>query len=120
MGTMCTTKSGAKPIEGTHTLDPELCSVLESAPDASIVTRNRHLEEIEGFLKARSLNAKVRSVTREKRSKADVVAEALAKHGSAEARVLFADDDWREHVKLAKDRRIEDHLSRLTRVLFVP
>jgi hypothetical protein len=50
--TLATTRSGAQPLVGTHTLDPDLLNILwDFQGRCCIVTRNRHNQEIINFLK---------------------------------------------------------------------
>ena len=61
--TLCTTKSGAMPVVGKHSLEPELATLLgaEDGPPVCVATRNSHGAEISLFLAA-ELGASSRAV----------------------------------------------------------
>ena len=109
-GTLCSTKAGARPVVGRDTLDPDLLAVLRRFP-STIVTRNSNLEDIQMFLRSFGIDVKVRSVKREKLSKADVVAGMLTSSGC----VVFVDDDIRElaDTRLRVPSLLRIHFSRV-------
>ncbi|CAE8599730.1 unnamed protein product [Polarella glacialis] len=92
--TLCTTKAGASPLEGNHSLDTDLVSVCSSHGRVRIVTRNSRREDIAEFLGRHGVEARVfgdsgaasvpseravwvRSVKREGlKSKAEVILQA--------------------------------------------
>ena len=48
--TCCSTKNGASPLQGNHTLDEALLELLAASPPAEVVTRNSHVGDIRRFL----------------------------------------------------------------------
>eukprot|EP00928_Gymnodinium_smaydae_P045933 TRINITY_DN30578_c0_g1_i1.p1 TRINITY_DN30578_c0_g1~~TRINITY_DN30578_c0_g1_i1.p1 ORF type:complete len:725 (+),score=86.55 TRINITY_DN30578_c0_g1_i1:47-2221(+) len=141
--TLCTTKAGASPLQGNHSLDVDLVSVCSSHERVSIVTRSSRRADIAEFLRRHGVNARaspddcssyghlagnvcVRSVKCEGlRSKADVILEELNKAAATEAETgsgrnvvgLFADDDIKELTDLAVAKLADE--GRLLRLLFV-
>ena len=112
--TVCSTKAGADPRIGQHSVDEALVAVAAAHPEVYIVTRSSHADSIAAFLHERGMPVKgVRSVKREKCSKADVILAVLESHGEG-ATGLFVDDDIVEHC----DPRLADACN-LTRMLFV-
>ena len=123
--TLCTTKAGAAPLVGKHSLQPELATLLEQAcagdsavtgaPPCCVATRNSHGAQIEAFLAAKGIEGvPVHCVNAQGRTKADVAMEVLAANaashpeGSAVAAavgavVLLVDDDLRELCDVAVD-----------------
>ena len=118
--TLASTKSGGSPLQGNHTVDPDLLTLAASHPNFHIVTRNSHSDDIFVFLKSVGLkNMNVHCVGKGK-SKTDVILnpkflkqpEVESDEGSPS--ILFVDDQLRE---------LSDPLlrtdSRVLRVLFV-
>ena len=99
--TLASTRAGADPTRGEHTLDPELLSAA-SAPGVAlhVVTRNPHHSEIETFLAERKINVAGVHVVPKRASKADVMLQLMpsladeANKGTIMA--VFVDDDIRE------------------------
>lgn len=110
--TLCTTKAGASPLQGMHSLDADLVTVCRTHSSVLIVTRSSRSEDIVVFLKRHGIHAGtgpdgpdkssakglqgnvwVRSVKREGLdSKAAVILEAMDKEKTG----LFVDDDIKE------------------------
>ncbi|CAE8647499.1 unnamed protein product, partial [Polarella glacialis] len=57
--TLCTTKAGASPLEGNHSLDTDLVSVCSSHGRVRIVTRNSRREDIAEFLGRHGVEARI-------------------------------------------------------------
>eukprot|EP01052_Picozoa_sp_SAG31_P017813 SAG31_NODE_1235_length_9198_cov_5.065282_3_plen_405_part_00 len=125
--TLASTKGGANPALGVHSVDAGLLSLLADRPNIHIVTRNRHGREITAFLEekgARRGSFEVHCVSKRRdvtgnESKAAIIAGVLARASMRAATTsLFVDDDVAEHFR--------DGIStlgapshRLTRMLFV-
>eukprot|EP00040_Diaphanoeca_grandis_P029821 m.175417 g.175417 ORF g.175417 m.175417 type:complete len:648 (+) comp31818_c0_seq1:216-2159(+) len=106
--TVASTKGGANPLQGSHTVDPTL--LLLRHPNVHIVTRNSHKEQIKEFLAREGFVVQgIHSVKQENRSKADAIFELLPEGKQA----IFVDDD----IKELCDPRLEH--PRICRVLFV-
>ena len=115
--TLCTTRGGGSPLVGSHTVDPDLMSLVCNRPIGSvrIVTRNSYREDIKTFLEREALPKGVPIHTVKKhQSKAEVVCDpAHAMKGVGERPVvLFVDDSVAEHL----DPRLVEH--GVHRVLF--
>ena len=50
--TLCTTKTGNSPLNGRHTVDPELWGIASSHRNVRVVTRNSFVEDIVTFLES--------------------------------------------------------------------
>jgi len=100
--TLATTKSGTSPLQGSHSVDPELAAVCSSHDHVQIVTRSSQKEDIETFLAQKAVHvAKVRSLRREgKQKKSEVILEVLSQvdssNGGSAGVGLFIDDDIKE------------------------
>lgn len=96
--TVASTRRGQPPVVGTHAVDEDLARLARRRGDVSIVTRNRHVDEIAAFLSASDFP--VRAVIRVPRgeSKARAVLGALAADDGDDKTVVFVDDDIREHL----------------------
>ena len=93
--TLCTTKSGASPLQSkrvTHSVDADLAAAAALAHRAYVVTRNSHRADILAFLAAQSVRFDDVVVVQKKKSKATEIAPRLAPG----ERGLFVDDDVRE------------------------
>ena len=118
--TLCTTRGGGSPLVGSHTVDPDLMSLVCNRPVGSvhIVTRNSYREDIKEFLRRSALPDCIPIHTVKKhQSKAEVVCDPIHTAGSAaEGKrppvVLFVDDSVAEHL----DARLEEY--GVHRVLF--
>eukprot|EP00931_Biecheleriopsis_adriatica_P108516 TRINITY_DN82840_c0_g1_i1.p1 TRINITY_DN82840_c0_g1~~TRINITY_DN82840_c0_g1_i1.p1 ORF type:complete len:694 (+),score=148.12 TRINITY_DN82840_c0_g1_i1:34-2115(+) len=136
--TLCTTKAGASPLQGNHSLDSDLVAVCSCHARVLVVTRSSRSEDIALFLRQHGLNAcipghkassnavgdasnlrgnvSVRSVKREGRqSKAEVILEELAATPAATG--LFVDDDIKELIDPSLAPLVDKEL--LLRLLFV-
>merc|ERR1712129_19378 len=97
--TLATTKAGASPLQGSHSVDPDLASVCASHDHVQVVTRSSRKEDIETFLAQKAVPVRrVRSLKREGRqSKAEVILEVLDGLDVVSPAVgLSVDDDIRE------------------------
>ena len=91
--TLCTTRGGANPCLGQHTVDSELHEAAVAMGGAThIVTRNRHTREIASFLEERGVPVAAVHTVPSGESKWRYMESALAGGG----RGLFVDDDARE------------------------
>ena len=127
--TLASTRSGADPRKGEHTVDAELLSVASAAGvRVHVITRNPHAESIDAFLAARGVRATLHCVAGGGRdAKARVVVALLRQlhdeghdaEPSTAAAALFVDDDAAEHVAVGEALRDEKGLPRCLRVLFV-
>ena len=93
--TVCTTRSGASPLKGTHAVDPDLLSMICSRPKGSvhIVTRNSYRDDIKTFMARAGLPDGIPVHTVKKhQSKAEVILEGN------EGTILFVDDSVAEHM----------------------
>ena len=93
--TVCTTRSGASPLKGTHAVDPDLLSMICSRPKGSvhIVTRNSYRDDIKTFMARAGLPDDIPVHTVKKhQSKAEVILEGN------EGTILFVDDSVAEHM----------------------
>ena len=111
--TFCTTKAGADPTKGDHSLDAALLEFAQARPsNVVVVTRSSAKAGIETFLARHhvSPDCVVRSVKKEGISKAAAIADHLEDGETG----VFADDDVAEIMKedIAAD-------TRLHRVLFL-
>ncbi|CAJ1363666.1 unnamed protein product [Effrenium voratum] len=137
--TLCTTKAGASPLQGTHSLDSDLVTVCCQHRKVLIVTRSPRSEDICVFLRQHGVRARllnrdeiqfdhqadagglrgdvwVRSVKREGfDSKAAVILKEM--EAEAEATGIFADDDIKELTDEALRGLVDG--GRLLRLLFV-
>eukprot|EP00854_Cymbomonas_tetramitiformis_P012148 gene12148-14354_t len=115
--TLASTKNGGSPLQGRHSLDPELETLLRSHPNVHIVTRNPHEQDIREFLaRHRVVKVPIHSVGKRSASeKADVLCrpDLLPQDGSAVG--LFVDDNIQEHCV----PRVRALGAALHRVLFV-
>ncbi|CAL1142046.1 unnamed protein product [Cladocopium goreaui] len=131
--TLCTTKAGASPLQGMHSLDADLVTVCRTHSSVLIVTRSSRSEDIVVFLKRHGIHAGtgpdgpdkssakglqgnvwVRSVKREGLdSKAAVILEAMDKEKTG----LFVDDDIKELTDAALRELVAQR--QLLRLLFV-
>ena len=120
--TMCTTKTGSSPMQGRHSVDPELAGLAAAHPCVHVVTRNSHVDDIREFLTREGVPASVgvHHVGKGK-SKADVIRALLregvtASGGDGEppgVAAVFVDDSIAE--------LLDDQVAavpELTRVLF--
>eukprot|EP00656_Telonema_subtile_P050178 TRINITY_DN6430_c0_g1_i1.p1 TRINITY_DN6430_c0_g1~~TRINITY_DN6430_c0_g1_i1.p1 ORF type:complete len:130 (-),score=13.59 TRINITY_DN6430_c0_g1_i1:71-460(-) len=110
--TVCTTKKGADPLQGTHRIDSDLLTLMCLHPNVHIVTRNRHQQSIESFLKLKGVpqRVQVHSTKLLDTDKVDIIRPRLSQDQIG----LFIDDDVHE---LVKPSIVE--LPGLHRVLFV-
>ena len=106
--TLCTTKSGANPLHGEHSVDAELHETAARFP-VHVLTRNRHTEQIRAFLAARGVPIVDIHSTPTGESKAQYMQQVLAHEEAA----VFVDDDANE----MHDPRVAGD-ARLFRVLF--
>ena len=93
--TLCTTKSGASPLQSkrvTHSIDADLAAAAALARRAYVVTRNSHRADILTFLAAQGARFDDVVVVQKKKSKATEIAPRLAPG----ERGRFVDDDVRE------------------------
>ena len=109
--TLCTTKGGANPLRGTHTVDAELHAAAVAMGDGAtyVLTRNRHAAEIVTFLEERGLPLAGVHTTPSGTSKWDFINETLGANETA----LFVDDAAGE---VGDPRMVAD--ARVHRVLF--
>lgn len=138
--TLCTTKAGASPLSGNHSLDSDLVALCGMHQRVYIVTRNSRSEDIAFFLRQHGISARlkeeqahaseasglrgnveVRSIKREGfRSKVNFVLQLLADSmGGSEATGLFVDDDIKELTEDCEALREVLASGRLLRLLFV-
>ena len=107
--TLCSTKGGARPVPGHHQLDEDLVAAMTLAARApgggnvvAVVTRNRHREAIERFLRetdAALVAVRVVSVAGKTAKRAVVL--RLMEQAEAQGRpAIFVDDDAREHAAI--------------------
>lgn len=96
--TLATTKAGASPLDGNHSIDSDLAAVCRGHSNVQIVTRSSRREEIGQFLSERSVPiSKVHCLKRDgRKNKSEVILEELSGLGSEGGRALFVDDDIRE------------------------
>jgi len=106
--TLCSTRAGASPLSGVHSLDPELAS-LGCLAQSYVVTRNSHADEIGRFLEARGMLIAGLCVTPKGGSKGEFI-EAMLREGELG---LFVDDSVQE----CSDPRIASNPN-VIRVLF--
>eukprot|EP01001_Neometanema_parovale_P007613 NODE_3909_length_1143_cov_19.492157_g3719_i0.p1 GENE.NODE_3909_length_1143_cov_19.492157_g3719_i0~~NODE_3909_length_1143_cov_19.492157_g3719_i0.p1 ORF type:complete len:266 (+),score=18.89 NODE_3909_length_1143_cov_19.492157_g3719_i0:339-1136(+) len=94
--TVATTKAGGNPLQGDHSIDPDLYALMYLYPNVHIVTRNSHKEGIEQFLASKGVpsTVKVHSAKLEGCRKADI----MARFCDLDCTALFIDDDIRELV----------------------
>lgn len=93
---VCTTRTGGSPLQGNHSVDPDLFSILcRYADRAHIVTRNSYRDDIKQYLHSKGLHdVPVHSVKKHE-SKASVVCDPkLLPVGCVG---LFVDDSIQEH-----------------------
>lgn len=116
--TLATTRAGGSPLEGNHSVDPDLAAVCAKCSRVQIITRNSRREDIEAFLAAKGVSVqRVRCIKREAlRSKADAITEEMAALDTASVGV-FVDDDIRELTDPLLTPLVE--AGRLKRLLFV-
>lgn len=123
--TLATTKSGASPLLGNHSVDPDLAAVCSEHGNVHVVTRSSRKEDIEEFLAQKDVPVRqVHSLKRDGRAcKAEVICELLSPPGESGVaaagapRGLFVDDDVRELIDPRLAALVED--GRLQRLLFV-
>lgn len=117
--TLATTKRGASPLIGNHSVDPDLASVCSGHGRVQVVTRSSRKEDIEQFLSIKGVPfCKVNSLKRDGWSnKAEVILREMEALGAPDSRGLFVDDD----IKELTDPGLEPLVSsgRLQRFLFV-
>jgi hypothetical protein len=111
---LCSTKAGGSPLQGTHSVDVELAN-LASQYTMHVVTRNSHKDEISTFLAARAVPVKSVACVPKGESKAAAMRELMPglehgleqsgrEHGTehtggaepAPVRAVFVDDGVRE------------------------
>ena len=99
---LCSTKSGGSPLNGSHSVDADLAD-LASQLTMYVITRNSHKDEIISFLAAQGVRCAGVIVCRKGTSKAAAMLEVmptLASTGSGDdigaARAIFVDDTVRE------------------------
>ena len=101
--TLCSTRSGADPLKGVHSVDAEL---HEAATKISthVLTRNRHVVPIRSFLEERGVPIVGIHSTPSGDSKASYMQSILTQ----DARAIFVDDDANEvqDPEIARDTRI--------------
>ena len=101
--TLCSTRSGADPLKGVHSVDAEL---HEAATKISthVLTRNRHVVPIRSFLEERGVPIIGIHSTPSGDSKASYMQSILTQ----DARAIFVDDDANEvqDPEIARDTRI--------------
>jgi len=117
--TLCTTKAGASPLQGQHSVDPDLAAVCRGYGHVQIVTRNSRQEDIEAFLKEKDVPVcRVHSVKRMgAKSKAEIILKEMEALGSNGGVGVFVDDDVRELTEPSLAPLVEE--GRLRRLLFV-
>jgi len=117
--TLATTKAGGSPLQGNHSVDPELAAICASHNHVQVVTRSSQKEDIEKFLADKAVPVQcVRSLRREgKRDKAQVILEELSLLDPPGGTGLFVDDDIRELTEPALQPAVE--AGQLLRFLFV-
>ena len=115
--TLCSTRRGGSPLDGNHTVDPDLASVCASHPFVKVVTRSSRKDDIETFLNSKGVRiAGVRSLKLENfQSKSEVIREELDEMPDSVG--LFVDDDIRELTDASLVQLVNE--GRLHRVLFV-
>merc|ERR1712232_502079 len=100
--TLATTKAGASPLEGNHSVDADLAAVCGDHDCVHIVTRNSRKEDIDKFLEAKEVSvAAVRCLKPEgRRNKAEIIGDIMASLSTQDGRAggigLFVDDDIAE------------------------
>lgn len=92
--TLATTKSGASPLLGSQSVDPELAALI-ATHTAHVVTRNRHIDEIRTFLREQGVRVAGVHHAGKGVSKADAMLQVLPALASG-AHAIFVDDDVRE------------------------
>jgi hypothetical protein len=102
--TFCSTKSGADPLVGSHTLDPELlslacCTVLFQV---HVLTRNSHADSIAQMLQTHGVPPEVSVISVPGGSKGEVIRARLEQKlgdsgGGGVVKCIFVDDDLAEH-----------------------
>jgi hypothetical protein len=92
--TLASTRSGANPLVGTHSVDADLAHACASHSNVHVVTRNSHCDEIGQFCERYGVHATVHCVSRMGVSKAALIRQLLAPEHVG----VFIDDDIREHV----------------------
>ena len=109
--TLCTTRGGANPLIGDHTVDADLQAAADAMGGAAthVLTRNRHTAQIATFLEERGVRIAGVHTTPSGTSKADYM-RATLEEGE---RALFVDDAAAE---IGDERIAEDE--RVFRVLF--
>lgn len=116
--TLATTKSGASPLSGNHSVDPDLAGVCASHEQVHIVTRSSRKADIHEFLSTKGVKVYcVHSVKVDGwQNKAEVINAVLATL-PPESMALFVDDDICELTHLGLLPLVKQH--RLHRLLFV-
>ena len=103
--TLCSTRGGANPLVGSHTVDTELQAAASAMSDAThVLTRNRHTREIAAFLGERGVPIVGVHSTPAGASKWDYIDATLGAAG----RALFVDDSATEvsDPRMAGDSRV--------------
>jgi len=119
--TLCTTKRGNSPLQGNHSVDPDLAAVCTGYGHVQIVTRSSQKEDIEAFLSTRDVPVlAVHCVKRlgAKNKAAIIASELVALQQSGDERAgIFVDDDIRELTDPDLQQLVDE--GRLQRLLFV-
>ena len=104
--TFCSTKCGASPLLGGHSLDEDLLSVA-ALHRTYVLTRNSHTDDIRSFLSERRVVVAGVCTTPKGRSKAGFIAATLGELGGSGVAV-FVDDSVREvcDAQIAADTRV--------------
>eukprot|EP00439_Symbiodinium_sp_Y106_P024433 s7257_g2.t7 len=94
--TLCTTKAGASPLSGNHSLDSDLVALCGMHPRVYIVTRNSRSEDIAFFLRQHGISARLKEDqprTSETSVSCDPT-EAMGQSSSGEPKreLLYAED----------------------------
>ena len=104
--TLCSTRGGANPLLGSHTIDAELHAAAAAMGDARthVLTRNRHAREIATFLGERGVPVAAVHTTPAGTSKWDYIDATLAPG----ERAVFVDDSATEvgDPRMAADPRV--------------
>ena len=102
--TLCTTRGGANPLVGNHTVDAELHAAAVAMNSAHVITRNRHAVEIRTFLEERGVPIATVESTPSGDSKWEHMERTLRTGETA----VFVDDAAREvcDPRIAADPRI--------------
>ncbi|CAK9010297.1 unnamed protein product [Durusdinium trenchii] len=133
--TLCTTKAGGSPLQGSHRLDTDLATVCRMNLKVLIVTRSSRSEDIVVFLRRHGIRAQIGSeglqevdhcqgnvqVVSVKRegfpSKAAAILAAYDTDAAGRGGALFVDDDIKELTDPELGELVQE--GRLLRLLFV-